>query len=329
MFDALPAPHDPSDAGADDRAGAGDLVDRANAIHARYHELDLALARHLGTDECANFFTYAKHAAREAGAQAAEADRAIRVLASVRGLAGGLLGSRASLAALATAREVRALLARPGILRQATALARAGRSVAAVVASLHTLRRCLARGNVAIHDRLVPAFRTYLASGGRRAAPIAVDVDGLLAAGFAHYGHARACSAALARAATPTAARPRLRAARREAIRAGNQLVVYYEQLHIVQPYYDQMRGELAALDGLLALPHPAGVHRLARGWADFGRRMGIDARAIPVDPRRLAPADVPRALTRGERGTIARYFDDLLDEPRLRRPPPPIARAS
>ncbi|MBL9039869.1 MAG: hypothetical protein JNG84_15230, partial [Archangium sp.] len=298
-----------------------DLVDRANLVHASYHELDVALSRYLGTRSCSNFFTYAKHAAREAGIQASDADSAIKVLAT-----------RSSFGALAAARELQTLLRRPGILGKASALVKSKRSLGAVVEALHTLRRSLELGNTSIYERMAPVFCSLLSAPGADGASDRAlrenDMNGLLAAGLAHYARARELSLQLDGATRSDTERTTLKSLRRDAIREGNNLVVFYEQLYIAQPFYDEMREELSALDGLLSMQHPGGVHRLSRGWADFYPRMGIDARGMPTDPRQLRAKDFPLVPGRSSgQGTITDYFELNFDNPRLRLPALPITR--
>ena len=75
------------------------------------------------------------------------------------------------------------------------------------------------------------------------------------------------------------------KALRDQTAHEANLLIGYQEQLVILQPIFDTMQEELAAMSGTMVLNDPNGVHELAGGWGDFYTRMGIDPAQAPQDP--------------------------------------------
>lgn len=205
-------------------------------------------------------------------------------------------------------------------------------AIPAVISAVEKIYENMKRGNREIYENVAPAAHDFLQaaqgapSGVPGAMAFAGDTNGFLAAAFAEYGEVRRLGdEARAAPGTPDAA-TKLQQRHDKAMHA-NLLIGFQEQLVILQPIFDTMMQELAAMNGTMVLHDPNGVHPLANNWGDFYTRMGIDPSRAPADPRTITPGSLPPLLPAAQRqGTISSYFNDNVDNEKIHEAPPPIS---
>lgn len=210
--------------------------------------------------------------------------------------------------------------------------------IPAVVESLVRIRNNMVRGNRQIYENVAPAAQQFLTAAnsapngnpGRMGFP--GDTNGFLARAFELYGRMRVISDQIACEADETAA-GRLRASLVPLAQEANLQVGFQEQLVILQPIFDTMQPELAAIAGSMTLTDPNGVHRLlpnGGNWGNFYERMGLDPSRAPEDPRTITAGNLPPLLSSSDprsRGTIAEYFNANTTNERIHNAPRAIGR--
>ncbi len=214
--------------------------------------------------------------------------------------------------------------------------ARLALAVPAIITAVERVYGNMVQGNKEIYENIAPAYRTFLtaglqnpdtgAVGGQR---YAGDSGGYVAAAFGKYEEVRRLRNEIEALPAGDAQRATLTTQRRALAHEANLLIGYQEQLVILQPIFDTMQEELAAMSGTMVLHDPNGAHALIGNWGDFYTRMGIDASQAPDDPTTVRPGSLPPLRGRGDRrsrGTIAEYFEGGLDSRRIHNAPPRIS---
>jgi hypothetical protein len=205
-------------------------------------------------------------------------------------------------------------------------------AIPAVIAAVEKIYENMKRGNREIYESVAPAAHNFLAAaqgapgGVPGAMAFAGDTNGFLAAAFTEYGEIRRLGdEARAAPGTPDA-QAKLQQRHDKAMHA-NLLVGFQEQLVILQPIFNTMMQELAAMNGTMVLHDPNGAHPLASNWGNFYTRMGIDPSRAPADPRTITPGSLPPLLPAAQRqGTISSYFNDNVDNEKIHEAPPAIS---
>ena len=207
------------------------------------------------------------------------------------------------------------------LARLAPVVAKLVVAIPAILTSVRRVYENMKLGNRQIYDNIAPAYAAFLtaANGAPNNIPGAVavagDQQGFVAAAFVEYGHVRRLAdEILCEPGTP--ASQAKTAERAQKAHRANLLIGFQEQLIILQPVFDTMQQELAAMAGTMSLRDPNGVHPLIANWGDFYTRMGIDPATAPRDPRTITPAMLPPVLRPGQpnyAGTINQYFSDGL----------------
>jgi hypothetical protein len=189
----------------------------------------------------------------------------------------------------------------------------------------------MCKGNREIYENVAPAYNAFLSAGlagdgvvGRMG--FGGETRGFLAAAFEKYSQVRAKANQLAVLPADSPERGGIATQRNATAHQANLLVGYQEQLVILQPIFDTMQVELAAMSGTMVLRDPNGSHPLTANWQDFCTRMGLD-------PARTPPLDQINADNLGElaspenrRGTISEYFEEGLTDRRIHNRPSNIS---
>ena len=224
----------------------------------------------------------------------------------------------------------------PFVARLAVLVGKLVAAIPSIISALRLIYDNMARGNREIYENIAPAARAFLSAAAATsdgivgAMSFAGDTSGFVAAAFAEYVEVRRLADAAAEREGPEQAA--LITQRRARAHRANLLIGCQEQLVILQPIFDTMMEELAAMSGTMVLNDPNGAHALTGNWGDFYTRMGIDPARAPADPRTITPDNLPPLLPpERRRGTIASYFEDNLDGTtptgeRIHQAPPAIA---
>ena len=210
-----------------------------------------------------------------------------------------------------------------------------GKMIVAIPPLIRALRLIsdnMVTGNREIYENVAPAAHGFLQAAS--ASPTgdvqgyvpAADPSGFMTAAFAEYVEVRKLGDDVR--ANPTAPDASAKLAQRQQKAAhANLLIGFQEQLVILQPLFNTMQQEMAAMSGTMVLHDPNGAHPLANNWQDFYTRMGIDPRTAPKDPTTITPGNLPPLLPAAQRqGTIASYFNDNLTDEKVHEAPRDIA---
>ena len=223
-------------------------------------------------------------------------------------------------------------LAEMAILTQS--VAKMARQIAgatpAILTSLKRVYGNLVKGNREIYLSIAPAYAEFLrAANGSPGGVVGAmsfegDDKGFLAAAFAEYSQVRRLANEIATLDPSDPRRKVLGDERKGHANRANLLVGYQEQLVILQPIFDTMGQELAAMSGTMTLGTPAGTIDLARNWGDFYSRMGIDRHGgAPSDPQDITPDHLPplhNPKNQQFKGTIGEFFTEGLTDRRLEK---------
>jgi hypothetical protein len=214
--------------------------------------------------------------------------------------------------------------------------ARLAIAVPSIITAVERVYGNMVQGNREIYENIAPAYRTFLTAGLQDPQTGAVggqayagDSGGYVAAAFGKYEEVRRLRNEIEALPAGDAQRATLTTQRRALAHEANLLIGYQEQLVILQPIFDTMQEELAAMSGTMVLHDPNGAHALIGNWGDFYTRMGIDSSQAPADPTTVRPDALPPLRGRGDRrsrGTIAEYFEGGLDSRRIHNAPPRIS---
>lgn len=294
-------------------------VKRNDQITQSYHLFSQAMVPLFGEPAIADWCTYAKFASRQAGVHIRETSVTARDFmqalfdrtdpGKLRRMADDLWRLPDSMAMARVLLEL--CLSRVDGSLTLGDVRKSGGS--RIILALADFRACAARlnqvfhqGNQRVYENIAPAYFAYL-----RAAQIApngvpsevpsidekVDPHGYLHRGFSCYREAQ-----LASLRGDIEARDRL-------VLHGSLWIGIQEQSFILQPLFDQVRPELAALSRCIVVIDPRGEHVMlpAGGdWGEFFHRLGIDHRRVGPQPFVTLPP-----LLSGDAliGTIAGYF--------------------
>jgi len=207
---------------------------------------------------------------------------------------------------------------------------RLGTAIPGLISAMDLIYDNMVRGNREIYESVGRAYNAFLSAG--LATPSGVvrgmgfgdDTRGFLAAAFDVYGQVREKANQLA-TMDPQDPRAGTTLTQRSALaHRANLLIGYQEQLVILQPIFDTMQTELAAMSGTMVLRDPNGTHALTANWQDFYTRMGLD-------PARTPPLSQINASNLGEllsnhdprrHGTISEYFENGLHDGNIHQAP-------
>ena len=213
--------------------------------------------------------------------------------------------------------------------------ARLAIAVPSIITAVERVYGNMVQGNREIYENIAPAYSTFLTAGLTNPQTGAVgtrryagDSGGYVAAAFGKYEEVRRLRNEIEALPAGDPQRAVLTTQRRALAHEANLLIGYQEQLVILQPIFDTMQEELAAMSGTMVLHDPNGAHALIGNWGDFYTRMGIDPAQAPADPTTVRPGSLPPLRGRGDprsRGTISEYFESGLDSRRIHNAPPPI----
>lgn len=207
-------------------------------------------------------------------------------------------------------------------------------AIPGLIQSLQVVFDNMVTGNRSIYENVAPAAQQFLAAAS--AAPDGVpgpmgfagDPSGFMAAAFRAYAQVRRLGDEAATMPDTPEAAAKL-AERQGLAQHANLLIGFQEQLIILQPIFDTMQRELAAMSGTMTLTDPNGTHPLANNWGSFYTRMGIDPATAPADPRTITPDRLPPLVSPGDprrRGTISEYFNDNVTDDNIHSAPRSIA---
>jgi len=250
-----------------------------------------------------------------------EADLRHLVTEAETALAGGLLGGAIGMG-----------LALPFIGHVARMVGKLIVAIPPLISALRLISSNMVTGNREIYENVAPAAAGFLAraqasaTGDVQGYVPAADPSGFMTAAFAEYVEVRKLGDDVR--SNPTAPDASSKLAQRQAKAAhANLLIGFQEQLVILQPLFDTMKDEMAAMSGTMVLHDPNGAHPLANNWQDFYTRMGIDPRTAPKDPTTITPGNLPPLLPAAQRqGTIGSYFGDNLTNEKIHEAPRDIA---
>lgn len=207
---------------------------------------------------------------------------------------------------------------------------RIGTAIPGLISAMDLIYDNMVRGNREIYESVGPAYNAFLsaglasASGVVRGMGFGGDQRGFLAAAFDVYGQVREKANLLATMDTQDPRAGTVRTERNALAHRANLLIGYQEQLVILQPIFDTMQTELAAMSGTMVLRDPNGTHALTANWQDFYTRMGLD-------PARTPPLSQINASNLGEllsnhdprrHGTISEYFETYLTDGNIHHAP-------